>query len=123
VYNGESSELKIMTFMKNGQGRREMASHVVTGSEKCVREWENKLLWFVERHHAKSEPTEEEQKKSAPPKRKVLIIQNPFSGNGAAVPALTTAMTMLEHAHLEITIMQTEFAGHAADIVKELAVG
>ena len=37
--------------------------------------------------------------------------------------ALNTAMTMLENAHLELTIVQTERAGHAAEIMESLALG
>ena len=113
-FNGVESKLTIMTFMKNDRDMREIRNFTFHGSEVVVKEWECRLLWHVDKAYVKALLTDDEQKTTKPPKRKVLIIINPFSGGGAARAALTQAMTMLEHANLEITIAQTERQGHAA---------
>ena len=56
-----------------------------------------------------------------PRKRKVLILINPFSGGGAAAANWVIAKGLLDKAYIGMTIIETERAGHAYDIVnKEL---
>jgi hypothetical protein len=112
-----------MTFMKNDRDMREIRNFTFHGSEMAVKECECRLLWHVDKAYVKALPTDDLQKTTKPPKRKVLIIMNPFSGGGAARAALAQAMTMLEHANLEITIAQTERQGHASEIMEELTLG
>src|ERR1017187_9303746 len=52
-----------------------------------------------------------------PPKRKLLILINPFSGAGAANRAWEKARIILEKCHVELTIILTERAMHAYEIV------
>lgn len=45
-----------------------------------------------------------------------MVLVNPFSGGGAAARAWTTAKTILDKCHVELTVIMTERAGHAYDI-------
>jgi sphingosine kinase len=54
-----------------------------------------------------------------PRKRKVLILVNPFSGRRLAVANWEIARPVFESAHIEMTVVMTERAGHAYDIVNQ----
>ncbi len=52
-----------------------------------------------------------------PPKRKILILLNPFSGHGAAAANWEVARVILEKCYVDMTIIRTERAQHAYEIV------
>jgi diacylglycerol kinase family enzyme len=52
-----------------------------------------------------------------PKKRKLLILVNPFSGRRLAARNWEIARVILEKCHLELTVLMTERAGHAYDLV------
>jgi sphingosine kinase len=59
-----------------------------------------------------------------PKKRKLLILVNPFSGRRLAAANWEIAKVILEKAHIDMTVIMTERAGHAYDIVRgELKAG
>lgn len=59
-----------------------------------------------------------------PKKRKLLILVNPFSGRRLAAVNWEIARPILEKCHVDLTIVMTQRAGHAYDIVnKELVSG
>jgi sphingosine kinase len=59
-----------------------------------------------------------------PPKRKILILINPFSGRRLAARNWEIARPLLELAHIDMTVIFTERAGHAYDLVNlELKLG
>jgi len=84
VYTVEGAEnfgLYIKTFMKGmHDNRRRIQTHVFSGSESCVKEWECRLLWLINKEYVDSFPSQEDIFTTKPPKRKVLLFVNPFSG-------------------------------------------
>ena len=52
-----------------------------------------------------------------PQKRKLLVLLNPFSGGGAAARSWELSQPIIEKAHVDITLIRTERAGHAYDFV------
>lgn len=59
-----------------------------------------------------------------PKKRRILVLVNPFSGRRLAAANWEIARPILEKAHVDMTVIMTERAGHAYDIVnKELKQG
>jgi len=53
-----------------------------------------------------------------PAKKKILALLNPFGGMGLAPRKYNVAKEILDVAHIEITLKETERAGHAFDILK-----
>ena len=53
-----------------------------------------------------------------PPKKRVLALLNPFGGMGLAPRKWQTAKEILDLAHIDITLKETERAKHAFDILK-----
>lgn len=91
---GDNSELHIQTFMKDSKGKRQIMTTTFYGPETFCAEQKRKLLWHINSKWVQDLP-QDDNEPLLPPKRKVLIIQNPFSGNGAATRNLATAQTML----------------------------
>jgi sphingosine kinase len=54
-----------------------------------------------------------------PKKRKILVLVNPFSGQGLAARSWEVAQPILERAHVELTVVMTQRAGHAYDMVNQ----
>jgi diacylglycerol kinase family enzyme len=52
-----------------------------------------------------------------PPKRKLLVLINPFSGRGLAAAKWLIARPILEKAYVEMTVIETQRANHAYEIV------
>jgi sphingosine kinase len=52
-----------------------------------------------------------------PVKPKILILLNPFGGAGAARINWQQVEPMMDKAHIDYTLQETEFAGHAYEIV------
>ena len=53
-----------------------------------------------------------------------MVLVNPFSGRRLAAVNWEIARPILEKAHADLTVIMTERAGHAYDIVnKELKIG
>ena len=52
-----------------------------------------------------------------PPKRKILVLINPFSGRRQAAANWLIARPILEKAHVEMKVIETERANHAYEIV------
>lgn len=52
-----------------------------------------------------------------PKKRKLLILVNPFSGRRLAARNWQIALPILEKAHVEMTVVMTERANHAYEMV------
>ena len=52
-----------------------------------------------------------------------MVLINPFGGAGAAAQAWIDAQPILENAHVDLTVKETERARHAFDIVQGLAPG
>ena len=52
-----------------------------------------------------------------PPKKKILVLVNPFSGRRLAAAKWLIARPILEKAHAELTVIETERANHAYEIV------
>ena len=52
-----------------------------------------------------------------PRKRKLLVLVNPFSGRRLAAANWEVARPVFEKAHVELTVVMTERAGHAYEIV------
>lgn len=48
-----------------------------------------------------------------------MILLNPFSGGGAAANAWQVSQPIIEKAHVELTVIRTERAGHAYDFVSQ----
>ena len=53
-----------------------------------------------------------------PPKRKILVLINPFSGRRLAAANWLIARPIMEKAHVELTVIETERANHAYEIVQ-----
>jgi sphingosine kinase len=53
-----------------------------------------------------------------PQKKKILALLNPFGGMGLAPRKYEVAKKILDLAHLEITLQETQRQGHAYDILK-----
>lgn len=68
--------------MRDANGHRQIRTLLLRGSDSSVAEWRHKLLWHIQ--HAEIQAVE-------PSKRKVLIVHNPFSGQGAAARNLEAA--------------------------------
>ena len=59
-----------------------------------------------------------------PQKRKVLILLNPFGGAGAARRNWAVVQPMLDKAHLDYDLIQTQHQNHAFEIVNnQLVIG
>jgi len=59
-----------------------------------------------------------------PPKRKYLALMNPFGGGGGVQEKWEQAKKILDKAHIEIVLRETERANHAYEILKnEVQVG
>lgn len=54
-----------------------------------------------------------------PRKRKLLILVNPFSGRRVAAANWIIAKEVLEKAYIDMTVIETQRAGHAYDIVNK----
>lgn len=52
-----------------------------------------------------------------PRKRKILVLVNPFSGRRKAAANWVIAKELLDKAYIDMTIIETQRAGHAYDIV------
>jgi sphingosine kinase len=53
-----------------------------------------------------------------PPKRKILVLINPFSGRRMAAANWLIARPILEKAYLDMTVIETQRANHAYEIVQ-----
>ena len=54
-----------------------------------------------------------------PRRRKFLILVNPFSGRRLAAANWEIARVLLEKCYLDMTVIMTQRAGHAYDIVNK----
>ena len=79
-------------------------------------EWRRRLLWALENKMFNDEED--------PQKRKVLILLNPFGGAGAARRNWAVVQPMLDKAHLDYDLIQTQHQNHAFEIVNnQLVIG
>ena len=54
-----------------------------------------------------------------PPKKKILALLNPFGGMGLAPRKWEVAKQIIDKAHIDVTLKETERQMHAYDIVKD----
>ena len=72
-------------------------------------EWKRRFLWALENKYYRDDED--------PQKRKVLILLNPFGGAGAARLNWALVEPMLEKAHIQYSLVETQHANHAYEIV------
>jgi len=77
-------------------------------------EWHRRMLWGLAKL-----PYEHDRD---PVKPKLLVLSNPFGGAGAARGNWQLVEPLFQKAHVEYQLVETQYAGHAKEIVRDQLV-